>query len=189
MENKEREKMYACWLCSFPDIGSRQLHRLSEVCGGPEGVYLADRKKWREVLSEAQAERLKEYTGKWSLEEKYYEMLEEGIALVTFGEEGYPKRLRDIPDAPYCVFVRGRLPSEELPAVAVIGARECSEYGRYVAGELGAALGKLGAVVVSGMAKGIDGISQEAALEADVDVSPMNLQNVFVALCGHGDAQ
>ena len=166
MENKEREKMYACWLCSFPDIGSRQLHRLSEVCGGPEGVYLADRKKWREVLSEAQAERLKEYTGKWSLEEKYYEMLEEGIALVTFGEEGYPKRLRDIPDAPYCVFVRGRLPSEELPAVAVIGARECSEYGRYVAGELGAALGKLGAVVVSGMAKGIDGISQTAALEA-----------------------
>ena len=93
-------------------------------------------------------------------------MKEQGIRLVTMGDEGYPRRLKDIPDAPYGLFVRGRLQTDDAPAVAVIGARECSEYGRYVAKCLGATLGRRGITVVSGMARGIDGISQEAALEA-----------------------
>mgnify|MGYP002235004613 CR=1 FL=1 len=63
-------------------------------------------------------------------------------------------------------FYRGKLPDENEPAVAVIGARECSEYGRYVAEELGQYLGRAGIQVISGMARGIDGISQQAALSA-----------------------
>lgn len=66
----------------------------------------------------------------------------------------------------YGIFYRGKLPDENEPAVAVIGARECSEYGRYVAEELGQYLGRAGIQVISGMARGIDGISQQAALSA-----------------------
>ena len=90
----------------------------------------------------------------------------EGIELVTVLDENYPGRLRNIPDAPYGLFFRGRLPSETSLAVAVIGARECSGYGRCVAAQLGETLARHGVTVVSGMARGIDGISQEAALEA-----------------------
>lgn len=157
---------YACWLCNFPGIGNQQLHRLSELCGGPGGVYRAGAGQWEKILSSGQLEQLKRYTENWPLEAKYQEMREEGIRLVTILDPDYPERLRSIPDPPYGIFVRGKLPPENLPAVAVIGARECSEYGRYVARELGAALGRHGVTVVSGMAKGIDGISQEAALEA-----------------------
>ncbi len=164
-EWKEREKIYACWLCNFPNIGNAQLHGLSESLGGPEGVYRAGREQWGRILTPKQVETLSEYTEKWPPETKYREMREEGIQLVTILDKEYPERLRTIPDAPYCLFARGRLPAEDIPAVAVIGARECSEYGRYVARELGTALGRHGVVVVSGMAKGIDGISQEAALE------------------------
>lgn len=165
-EWRVREKIYACWLCNFPNIGNAQLHRLSENCGGPEGVYYADREQWGLILTDKQVEALERYTEQWPPEAKYCEMREEGIELVTILDQNYPERLKNIPDAPYCLFVRGRMPAEDIPAVAVIGARECSEYGRYVARELGTSLGRHGVVVVSGMAKGIDGISQEAALEA-----------------------
>ncbi len=163
---RERENIYACWLCNFPDIGNKQLHRLADLCGGPEGVYLADKEKWGQVLTPRQVESLARYTAAWKPEAQYRKMKEEGIELVTIGEKGYPRRLKAIPDAPYGLFLRGRLQTDDAPAVAVIGARECSEYGRYVAKCLGATLGRRGITVVSGMARGIDGISQEAALEA-----------------------
>lgn len=81
-------------------------------------------------------------------------------------EKDYPERLRTIADPPKEIYVLGRLPEAELPTVAVIGARDCSEYGKYVASGLGAVLGRGGIQVVSGMARGIDGIGQEAALDA-----------------------
>ncbi|MCI9337726.1 MAG: DNA-protecting protein DprA [Lachnospiraceae bacterium] len=165
-EWRERERIYACWLCNFPDIGNKQLHRLSQLCGGPEAVYLADKGKWGEVLSPKQVESLARYTAVWKPEAEYRKMKEEGIEVLTVGDERYPERLRRIPDAPYGLFVRGKLPQPDAPAVAVIGSRECSEYGRYVAKVLGGFLGQRGVTVISGMARGIDGIGQEAALEA-----------------------
>ncbi len=59
-------------------------------------------------------------------------------------------------DPPYGIFY-GKLPDQNEPAVAVIGARECSEYGRYVAEELGQYLGRAGIQVISGMAGGLTG--------------------------------
>lgn len=165
-EWREREGVYACWLCNFPDINNKQLHRLSDLCGGSEAAYLADKKKWGEVLSAKQVESLARHTARWKPEAEYRKMKDQGIEIVTIGDERYPERLRRIPDAPYGLFVRGKIPQADAPAVAVIGARECSEYGRYVAGVLGEALGRRGVAVISGMARGIDGISQEAALEA-----------------------
>ena len=82
------------------------------------------------------------------------------------GDPEYPERLRNIPGAPQNLFVLGKLPEEGRLSVAVIGARDCSEYGKYVARELGTVLGGSGIAVISGMARGIDGISQEAALDA-----------------------
>ena len=94
------------------------------------------------------------------------EKREDEIRLIRLGEEGYPKRLANIPGPPKQLYWIGELPREEIPSVAVIGARDCSEYGRFVAKKLGETLGKNGIQVISGMARGIDGIAQEAALKA-----------------------
>lgn len=91
---------------------------------------------------------------------------EEKISFITPFDSIYPERLKAIPDAPAGLYVMGKLPAEPDIAVAVIGARECSDYGRYVAERLGTFLGERGVTVISGMARGIDGISQWAALEA-----------------------
>lgn len=88
------------------------------------------------------------------------------IRVLRRQDREYPGRLREIPNPPEELYVLGRVPGEQIPTVAVIGARDCSEYGKYVASGLGALLGRSGIQVVSGMARGIDGIGQEAALDA-----------------------
>lgn len=163
---RQQEKLYELWLCSFPGMGNKGRCRLAEHCGGAYGAYSASGEKWGEVLSSRQVGELKAFTAAWKPQRAYREMEEQGICLITRTDETYPKRLAWIPDAPYGLFVRGHLKGMEHPTVAIIGARDCSRYGAYVAEQLGAMLGSRGITIVSGMARGIDGISQAAALMA-----------------------
>lgn len=100
----------------------------------------------------------------FDVEGEYERLTGRGIQLVAEGEEDYPRRLSQIPDRPWVLYYGGALPPEERPAVALIGARDCTEYGRYMARQFGAAFAKAGVSVISGMARGIDGIGQESAL-------------------------
>lgn len=98
---------------------------------------------------------------------KYEKLLNEnGIKLVTIFDDGYPDKLREIPDPPLQLFFIGELPKEDVPTVSIIGARNCSQYGKVAARYFAAELAKNEVQVVSGLASGIDGISQEAAVYA-----------------------
>ena len=87
---------------------------------------------------------------------------------VRRGEREYPRLLAEIPDPPGRLWVRGEASLDvlERPAVAIVGARACSGYGRTVARSLATECGSAGAVVVSGMARGIDGEAHRGALAA-----------------------
>lgn len=78
----------------------------------------------------------------------------------------YPERLRLLPDRPGQIYVRGSLPEEDCPSVAIIGARDCSEYGRELAECFGKMLASRGVSVISGMAAGIDAAGHWGALAA-----------------------
>ncbi len=78
----------------------------------------------------------------------------------------YPTMLRQVRHAPERLYVRGRLPEADRAAVAVIGARRCSSYGREMARWFAEELSQAGVQIISGMAAGIDGIAQRAALAA-----------------------
>jgi DNA processing protein len=86
-----------------------------------------------------------------------------GATLVAPGDPGYPVHLLHLPDPPGWLFVRGRL-SPSGRAVAVVGARSCSPYGREVAEGLGAGLAAAGVTVVSGAAFGVDAAAHRGAL-------------------------
>ncbi len=161
-----QNKKYALFLCSIPGIGVRTRERLLKHFGDAKGIYEGSADELGRVLSDERLKKLLEARRVWKPDEKYDELIRKGINFVTIEEENYPERLRNIADAPYGVFYIGRLPKEDRLSVAVIGARDCSEYGRYVAAELGRRLGSAGIQVISGMARGIDGISQIAALNA-----------------------
>lgn len=91
-----------------------------------------------------------------------------GIRRVTLRDEGFPRLLRAIYDPPQQLFLRGQGETTTLdcPALAIVGARSCSAYGRSVARTLGRELAAAGVVVVSGMARGVDGEAHRGALEA-----------------------
>lgn len=101
------------------------------------GIYEAGVTGWRECVSESIAEYMDRQKKEDAWRQEYAQLAEKQIHLVFPWEEGFPKKLLTIPDPPYGFFYKGRLPEDTIPSVAVIGARECSEYGRYVAEELG----------------------------------------------------
>lgn len=162
----EESRWYSYWLCSIPGVGNRTIERLLALCGSPEAVYHASDEVWEEVGKKKFAEVVRVHRETWELEKNYRDMQESGIHFLLQEDAEYPNRLREIPDAPFALFVKGKVPEEDCLAVAVIGARDCSEYGSFVANELGQCLGENGIQVISGMARGIDGISQKAALRA-----------------------
>jgi DNA processing protein len=101
------------------------------------------------------------------------ELAGRGIRWVPRSDAAYPARLRTIHDPPLGLFVRGAADLDLLsaPCVAVVGARACSPYGAAVAAELGRGLARAGVVVVSGLARGIDGAAHRGALEAGATVA------------------
>lgn len=90
-----------------------------------------------------------------------------GAHIITVASEAYPPLLREIPSPPALLYVRGNLTAQDVTrAVAVVGTREISAYGRQVTERLAADLAALGITIVSGLARGIDAVAHKAALGA-----------------------
>ncbi|MFO0843104.1 MAG: DNA-processing protein DprA [Gemmataceae bacterium] len=89
-----------------------------------------------------------------------------GVEALALGHGGYPDALVHIPAAPRLLFLKGTLLAEDARAVALVGTRHPDPYGKRVARSLGEGLARAGVTVVSGLARGIDGISHQAALDA-----------------------
>ena len=86
--------------------------------------------------------------------------------LVTFADAAYPDLLRWLPDPPPVLYVRGELLPEDELAIAVVGSRRPSRYGQLMARRFGTELAEHGFTVVSGLARGIDSLAHQGALEA-----------------------
>ncbi|MEO8432145.1 MAG: DNA-processing protein DprA [Acidobacteriota bacterium] len=98
--------------------------------------------------------------------ERWGEDLERrGMTLLTAFDERYPRPLSEIPDPPFVLYAEGRLERLMPPAVAVVGSRGASRYGREVAARLARDLSLAGVCVVSGFARGVDAAAHEAARE------------------------
>lgn len=173
-EARERERRYLYWLCRAGEwIGAVKIRKLWEYAGSFEAVY--DMKEQalsgafflndsdRACLKSARADFNKK-------EEEYHSLRERGILFITPMEEEYPIRLRRIYDMPMGLFVRGRLPAENAPCAAIIGARSCSWYGREEAEYLGRELAAAGVQIVSGLAYGVDAAGHRGALRSGGDV-------------------
>ena len=170
MIENEVENSIARALYAVSGIGSKSLKRLYAETGSVEGILQLTEQRITELIKKEELTPiLNEYrSDKKALFErmrKYRKTQEEkGIHFVSIGEEAYPKRLRELIDAPFGIYYMGSLPEEDTPTVSIIGARECSEYGKKAAELFGKTLAGYGVSIISGMARGIDGISQSAAL-------------------------
>jgi len=89
-----------------------------------------------------------------------------GVRILCLADEDYPAALRAIPDPPPCLYVRGGIQREDALALAIVGTRRCSHYGREQAERFGALAANAGLTVVSGMARGVDTQAHNGALAA-----------------------
>jgi DNA processing protein len=89
-----------------------------------------------------------------------------GAAVVTLDDPDYPLLLRELPDSPPLLYVKGSLAEADQWAVAFVGTRRSTTYGREMASRLATSLAQAGVTIVSGLARGIDGAAHKAALEA-----------------------
>src|SRR5262249_50896749 len=90
----------------------------------------------------------------------------EAVVALDIDDVRYPPRLRDLPDPPPRLWCIGDLSLLDRTVVAIVGTRSATTYGERIARELSAAFARAGAVVISGMARGIDGVAHFAAFEA-----------------------
>lgn len=110
------------------------------------------------------------------------------VNILKLSGPGFPELLGQIPDPPKQLFYRGQPPQEWLvkPRVAIVGSRKISHYGKAVTDDITTALARLGIVIISGLAYGVDAAAHTAALEAGgqtVAVLPTSLDRVYPA--GH----
>lgn len=164
-EEMAKQQPYVYWLDGVEKLGNTGKLRLLSAFGSPEGIYCAKKENLSHFVTEEQTFAL-EKAKNGDIWEAYGRLGEQGIAFYPFYHPGYPKRLLHIPDRPFGLYVRGRLPEDEKRSVAIVGARNCSEYGRYLAGCFGRQLAAAGVQIISGLARGIDGLAQTAAIQA-----------------------
>ena len=192
MEMEGKDYKYLCWLAGIKGISRKKKFALLRAAGeanlfaaDPDRtgddigraariLYTAPEQELRFFCGEADAEMPR---GRNSLQVLLQERKQEperieeelkkaGVRFVAALEERFPQKLKEIPDPPFGIYYKGRMPEENEPAAAIIGARLASGYGREQARRFGRRIGARGIAVISGMARGIDGIAQKAALDA-----------------------
>ncbi len=177
-EQWHKECAYAYFISSVPGMGIKTLDRLYReygMEGGYESVYqrLADvvregKRACKDILriNERQMVPLIKKIKENDVREEYQKLLYNKIWCIPKYVKGYPDKLKQIYDPPSVLYVKGCLPDFRIPAVAVVGARNCSAYGEKMAMEIGRELADAGIPVISGMARGVDGIAQRSALDS-----------------------
>lgn len=100
------------------------------------------------------------------LEKLWAKIESQGIKIFTWEDETYPQRLKEIDQPPPVLYIRGEYLPDDLFAVAIVGTRRVTAYGRQITEELGGYLASNGITMVSGLARGVDAIAHQTALKA-----------------------
>lgn len=152
-----------------PGVGPRAAARLLERFGSAEGVFGALRSELERLRLRPEAVEsiaLRDRMGAAAVELERVRALE-GADVLALDDGAYPALLREIPDPPVTLYVRGEWRAcLEAPCVGVVGSRRCSTYGQNVAASLARELAARGVTVVSGLARGVDAAAHRGALEA-----------------------
>lgn len=158
---------YWLWLSTRKGLGPKSIQKILAYFDAPQAAFQAEPEEYKLAkLTEKECAALadKDMEGPRRIVE---DCAERGIHILTMQDAGYPERLRNIADPPAVLYYRGNLPPvDHEPLVAVIGSRDSSILGLSMAKRMGYQIASCGGIVVSGMAKGGDGMAMTGALSA-----------------------
>ena len=179
-DDKYMNESLPFWLAltRIEGLGVRGCHRLIEHFGSAQGAYMASLTELEGCGVPARvAQAIFAQAALRDAEKEIEKTQQDGCQLVAFDNEDYPPLLKQIPDAPLLLYVRGDVKVLSQFAVGIVGTRRPSAYGSSVAHRLAHDLAQRQLVVVSGLARGVDSAAHRGALEA---------QGKTVAVLGSG---
>jgi DNA processing protein len=160
--------VYAALATQHDGLGGLGISRLLEAFGTPEGIYDAGPEAWKQALPRLQSATISSMQKgpdlrRWNaIAARCHEL---GITVAAPGSADYPEPIRALPAPPPLLFLRGRWLPEDARAVALVGTRGPTDYGRRAAATLARDFAEAGYCTVSGLAVGIDGAAHHGALE------------------------
>lgn len=157
------------WLALFtvPNVGPIRYVSLVKHFGSPERVLSASQRELAELpdVGPVIASNIRNKVS-WEQADEQLKLIQRNqTQIVTFKDENYPQCLLSIYDPPPFLFVKGEIKKEDQNAVAIVGCRAASPYGKRITERIGRELAKRGITVVSGLARGIDSIGHISALK------------------------
>lgn len=159
---------YWFWLLNIPGMSRNKMKKLLTVFKEPEYIYYASVEELSPFFqTQQQQDRFLEWKDFRLVNDLYENMKKQQIHFLYFNGPGYPKKLLQIPDPPLGLYCKGSLPDESRKSIAIIGARNCTRYGKEMAEYFGKELAKHGINVISGLARGIDGCAHRGALRGN----------------------
>lgn len=161
------EKRYWIGFTLVKGIGAVRFRRLLEHFGDAKSAWDASSPALVEAgLSLKLIERLVAVREKVDLSLVWDQTQAKDIQVLTWLDEAYPQRLKEIEQPPPVLYLRGELLPEDTWAVAIVGTRRVTPYGRQVTEEIASFLAANGITIVSGLARGIDSLAHSSALKA-----------------------
>lgn len=161
-----KEDYYWYWLNNITGIGRGTIRQLLKVFKTPEEIY---KSREEEVMPFLKRNNQKAaFCASKEIEVIYdacQKLEHKGIHFIHPDSAEYPEYLRNIPDAPTGLYLKGEFPPENRKSIAIIGARQCTRYGSEMARYFGRELASCGISIISGLARGIDGMAHKGALE------------------------
>jgi DNA processing protein len=151
----------------IPRIGRVKISQLESYFGNLEQAWQANPADLKQAgLDNSSVNAITHWRPRISLDEEMEKLAHYGIKVLTFRDPDYPSRLKEIYDYPPILYIRGSLLPQDEWCLAVVGTRRATVYGRQVAEEIVTDLARNKITIVSGLAKGIDSIAHQSALEA-----------------------
>lgn len=159
------EELYWYWIHNIEGIGYKTIQALLSGGKTARQVYEENNATWNTILTQKQKQALEMSKDLERITKQYNKLQEQGIRFLSIANEAYPSRLRKIDSPPFGLYIRGNLPQENRPTIAIIGTRNSSAYGEEMARYFARELAKFGITIISGMARGIDAIAQCSAVK------------------------
>jgi len=155
-------------LNAIPGLTPRRIKRLIRYFGSAARILNSKRQELLEagVVPQEIIERMLEFDRDYFVRDEWRLIRQHGAAVIAFDAPDYPFLLKEIPDAPVLLYVKGRYHQADNLSLAVVGSRRSSLYGLTMAREFAGQLAELGFTVVSGLARGIDTAAHQGCLAA-----------------------
>lgn len=159
------ETQFLTAVSAFDYFGPQRIKILVEYFKSAEKVWKAAAKDLTEIgLSAKKVSEFEKFRDNFDIDKYFRKLNRLGIGVTVLSDRKYPKNLKGISDAPPVLYFRGNLKPQDENAIAVVGSRLMTSYGRAATAKIAAGLASFGVTVTSGLALGVDAEAQRSAL-------------------------